>query len=156
MQIIESTAWAVRSARISLRHPKTGKTVVLFPMLHVGEPAFFQTVYDDAFSLDLVFVEGINSPIGRRIARSYSWIEHSKRIDLMIQPPYPSQSDCRARIIRSDLPADVFEQLWKKLSFWQRAMIYVVAPLIGLQRRWLGSRQQLAKGLSLEDLPSRE
>jgi hypothetical protein len=155
MQIVESTAWGVRTARISLRHPQSDKVTVLFPMLHVGESKFFQSVYDDAFSLDMVLVEGVKSPIGRRIAQSYSWIERS-RMGLAIQPRYPSQNDSLAKIVHSDLSTEVFERLWRKIPFWQRALIFVVVPLIGLQRRWLGTREQLAKSISLEDLPSRE
>lgn len=156
MQIIESTDWAVRTARITLHNAQTQKTIVLFPMLHIGEPTFFQSVYNDAFSLDVVLLEGVNSPIGRRIVRSYSWVEHSKRINLVVQPPYPSQNDSRVRIVRSDLPAEVFEQLWRQMPIWQRALVYILAPMIGLHRRWMGSRQQLAKDLSMDDLPSRE
>src|SRR5262249_28891788 len=128
----------------------------LFPMLHVGESVFFQTVFTDAFSHDVVLVEGVRSPVTRRVTRSYRWIEGSKRINLVVQPPYPSQASCRARIVHADLSIEEFAEVWRKIPCWQRAFIYVVAPAIGAWRRWFGSRQTLAKRLSLDDLPGRE
>jgi hypothetical protein len=125
-------------------------------MLHVGEPGFFQTVYSDAFSHDVVLVEGVRSPVVRRIARSYRWIEGSERMNLVAQPPYPTQASCHARIVHADLSAEEFARAWLGVPLWLRALIYVVVPLIGARRRWFESRETLAKALSLDDLPSRQ
>jgi hypothetical protein len=156
MQIIESTDWGVRSARLSFRHPAGGKTVVLFPMIHVGEPSFYTAVYTDAFSQGAVLVEGVKSPITTRVTRSYRWIEGAKNIGLIVQPKYPSPEHCQAKIIQADLSAQEFTAVWREVPLWQRALIYVVAPLMGLDRRWFGSREKIAKGLSLEDAESQK
>ncbi len=48
---------AIRAASIaSSDHPMT---VTLFPMVHIGEPEFYQQVYADAFAHDVVLYEGI-------------------------------------------------------------------------------------------------
>jgi hypothetical protein len=39
MQIVESSGWALRTARLSLTSPRSDIRITLFPMLHVGVPA---------------------------------------------------------------------------------------------------------------------
>src|SRR5258708_2916403 len=113
MQILESSVWALRTARLSLKSPSSVIRITLFPMVHVGESDFFKGVYADAFSHDLVLVEGVRSPVVRRIVRSYSWIGASKTMNLMVQPPYPPQTDCPARIIHADLSGEEFTKVWR-------------------------------------------
>jgi hypothetical protein len=155
MRIIESSAWALRTARFSLRNPKSGIRITLFPMVHVGEAAFFETVFADAFSHDVVLVEGVRSPIVRRITRSYRWVKGSKTMNLVIQPPHPPQDICLARVVHADLSNEAFAQVWLKIPLWVRALTYVASAMIGLGRRWFGSRATLAKGLSMDDLADR-
>ena len=49
-------------------------SVTLYPMVHVGEEQFYRETYDEAFSHDVVLVEGFRSPVGRNLTRSYRWI----------------------------------------------------------------------------------
>jgi hypothetical protein len=155
MQILESSIWALRAARLSLKSQLSAIQITLFPMVHVGEPDFFQTVYEDAFSHDVVVVEGLRSPIVQRITRSYRWVEKSKSMGLITQPPYPSVADSDARIIHADLSGAEFAVVWREVPLWLRAAVYFLAPIIGLERQWFGSRQTLAKGLSLDNSTSR-
>ena len=140
---------------MTLRESSTGRTIDLFPMVHVGEPSFYDLVYHEAGGADVVLVEGVKSPIVRRMTRSYRWISASKRINLVIQPPLKSSSTS-AEIIRADLSEAGFEAAWRKVPIWLRALICFLAPLIGLRRRWSGSRASLAKGMSLDDALSRD
>jgi hypothetical protein len=156
MQILESSVMGLRTARLSLRNPRSDVRITLFPMTHVGEPDFFQKVYADAFSHDVVLVEGVRSPIVRRITRSYRWIKGSKRMNLVIQSAFPSQANSHARIVHADLSGEEFAQLWRNVPLRVRAFVFVAAPLIGLRRRWFGTRTSLAKGQSLDDLPDRK
>jgi hypothetical protein len=155
MQILESSVMGLRTARLSLRNPKFNIRITLFPMVHVGEPDFFQKVYADAFSHDVVLVEGVRSPITRRITRSYRWIKGSKRMNLVLQSAYSSPPNSTARIVHADLSGEEFAALWRKVPLRVRAFVYVAAPLIGLRHRWFGTRTSFAKGHSLDDLPSR-
>jgi hypothetical protein len=125
-------------------------------MVHVGEAEFFETVYADAFSHDVALVEGINSPIANRITRSYRWIGASETHDLVVQPSYPDQSDCHAKIVQTDLSTEEFAKLWCTIPLWLRLTVYAVAPLFGLWLRWFGSRGTLAENMTLDDLPRRD
>src|SRR3569623_457268 len=103
MQIIESSALGVRSARARFTHPRGGPSVTLFPMVHIGEPAFYRTVFDDAYAHDIVLIEGLNSPITTRVTRSYRWLIGSDRIGLSLQPHGPKAGACNATIVDADL-----------------------------------------------------
>lgn len=154
MQIIESTPWGVRSARLTLRHPTGGSQVVLFPMIHVGEAAFYRAVYEDAFRQDVVLVEGLRSPVATRITRSYRWLAGSRTLNLTIQPAYPPQAASKAKIVHADLSASEFHKHWRQVPLWLRVFVYLGAPAIGLWFRIFGTREKLASRMALDDAVS--
>ena len=156
MQLLESTIFGLRSARITLKSPISPVEVTLFPMVHVGEPDFYRAVYEDAFSHDVVLVEGVRSPIVRRITMVYRWVANSKRIGLALQSAEPPPPAGRATIVHADLTGAEFKAAWRKITEWVRVTVYFYAAIVGLRYRWFGSRKSLAKGMSLDDLPSRE
>jgi len=61
MQYIESSVIGVRSAVITLKRRTTPLRFVLFPMVHVAEPAFYATVEARAGKCDLIVAEGMPS-----------------------------------------------------------------------------------------------
>jgi hypothetical protein len=90
MQFIEPSVMGVRSARLSFASPRSSARVTLFPMAHVGEPAFYQATYADALAHDVVLFEGVRSPITTRITRSYRWLVGSRAMaGLVVQPTFP-------------------------------------------------------------------
>jgi hypothetical protein len=155
MQILEGSVWSLRTVRFNLVSPGNKISITLFPMVHVGEAEFFEVVYADAFSHDIALVEGVDSPIVRRITRSYRWIAASRTLNLVVQPAYPNQARCRAKIIPTDLSAEEFVGLWANIPIWLRIFVYIAALLMGLWVRWFGSRDALARNLTLDDLPRR-
>ena len=155
MQIIESSALGLRSARLQFINRTSNVTVTLFPMIHIGEPAFYETVYDDAFCHDVVLVEGVNSFVVRRITSSYRWVAKAG-LGLIVQPSYRTAANLPARIVHADLSADEFRSAWRKVPFWLRVLVLICSPIFGLQQRFLSTRQSLARGKSMDDLASRD
>ena len=155
MQIVESTAWALRSARLTLISAQSKVRITLFPMLHVGTPEYFEAVFADAFEHDVVLVEGVKSPSSKRIGRSYRWIQDTKAMNLVIQPAYPISAQCRATIVNADLSGEEFTKVWRNIPLYVRASVFFLAPAVGIARRWFGSRKTLAKGMTLDDLAER-
>ena len=155
MQFIESSVFGVRSARISLTSTTRPVHVTLFPMLHVGEPQFYEAVYADALAHDVVLFEGVKSPVVTHITRSYRWLVGSKAMaGLVEQPKLTALSEYHAKLILADLTGPEFDELWRAVPLWTRLALYILAPIIGLARRWFGSRATLAKDVSIEDAPS--
>ncbi|HEY4031565.1 MAG TPA: hypothetical protein VGM25_14555 [Caulobacteraceae bacterium] len=154
MQFIEESVIGVRSARLTFSSPTTLARVILFPMVHVGEPNFYRDTFADVHGHDVVLLEGVHSPIVNRITASYRWIEGSKGLSgLVVQPRFPDESRA-IRVVHADFSQDEFEVEWRKLPMWERFAVSVAAPLLGLHRRWCYSRQRLAKNMSCEDQPS--
>jgi hypothetical protein len=153
MQIVESTIFGLRAARISLRSRASPLQITLFPMVHVGEPEFYAKVYEDASAHDAVLIEGVRSPITKRVTRSYRWFVGSRRIDLALQPRFPTGT---TTVILADLSHAEFLEAWRKIPLWLRLAVYVAAPIVGLHRRWTATRASLAKGMSMDDALSRD
>ncbi len=144
----------VRAARLAFVDPKTFARVTLFPMVHVGEAAFYEEVYRDALTHDVVLFEGVRSPIVARVTRSYRWLVGSRAmIGLVVQPRFVGINSS-ASIVHADLTPEEFAVEWHKVALWIRGLIYVAAPLLGLNRRWFTSKAALAKDMGCEDQPS--
>jgi len=144
----------LRTARMVFRSRHSAVAVTLYPMVHVGDARFYEEAYDDdAFAHDVVLVEGVRSPVGRRLTRSYRWINF-KKLGLVLQPKTPPQAAVTARIVNADLTPDEFHREWRKVSRLLRAAFAIGAPIIGLYRRFFASRESLARNMCLEDRKS--
>lgn len=153
MQFVESSLLGVRAARLAFTCRDTGHRVTLLPMVHIGEPEFYRAAYEDALGHDVVLVEGVRSPIVTRVTRSYRWLVGSRAMaGLIVQPNFPATGP--ARIVHADLSGEEFKAEWRAVPLWMRLASYLVAPLMGLQRRWFSSRSQLAKAMTFDDQPS--
>jgi hypothetical protein len=122
-------------------------------MVHVGDERFYAETYAEAFAHDVVLVEGIRSPVGRNLTRSYRWIDFGK-LGLVQQPKTPPQNDVAARIVKADLTTEEFHREWRKVSLLLRSAFLFGAPLYGIYRRLVASRQGLARNMCLEDQTS--
>jgi hypothetical protein len=152
MQIVEVSVFGLRVARYRFIHPDSGCSVTLFPMIHIGEPDFYERVYRDASTHDVVLVEGMKSRVGRRLTRTYRWI--GQRLGLIIQPRFAGPPG--VRVVLADLSTDEFHREWRKVPLWLRLAAYLLTPLVGLRMRWFASRESIAKHLGLEDRLSAE
>lgn len=135
------------------RHRTSPITLTLYPMVRIGEQAYYNGVFREAFDHDVALVEGLKSPVMRHLRRQYSWI-NLKKLGLVLQPEIPSQDEVYAKIVYADLTAEEFRIEWRKVSAPFRIILYVLSPLIGFHRRLFSSRSSLAKNKSLRDLPS--
>jgi hypothetical protein len=128
-------------------------SITLYPMVHVGDAEFYRETYDEAFSHDVALVEGVRSPVGRNLTRSYRWINFGK-LGLVRQPKTPLDEAVSARIVKADLTTEQFHEEWRKVSRLVRAGMVFAAPLYGIYRRLFASRESLAREMSLEDQKS--
>lgn len=143
----------LRTARRVFRSRSSPVSVTLFPMVHVGEEKFYNETYDEAFSHDVVLVEGVRSAVGRNLTRSYRWLNFES-LGLIRQPKTPSQDTVSALIVRADLTTDEFHHEWRKVSKFLRAAFLIGAPLYGVYRRFFATREGLAMKMCLEDRQS--
>lgn len=156
MQILESSVLGLRAARLTFASKLSGKSVTLFPMVHIGAPGFYRDVYEDALTHDAVLIEGVQSPIATRITRSYRWIVDAKRLGLVVQPTLAGANDGRCKILHADLTHEEFAREWKRVPLWVRVALYVAAPAYALHQRWFGTVESLARGHSMDDVLGRD
>lgn len=154
MQILEASPLGLRTARHEFESPMSSTMVTLFPMVHIGERSFFDQVFSDACSHDVVLVEGIRSPVVQRLTTSYRWIE-SSRLGLVVQPEISPDLAANVEIVHSDLSTEEFHKEWQRVPLWFKLLIYGAAPLSGLHLRF-ASRETIASRIRLNDRRSRD
>jgi hypothetical protein len=90
---------------------------------------------------------------------SHAFTGGSKLLGKSISLCSPENPRCRTHkstIIHADLSKDDFERHWRRVPLYLRLHLYVGASIYALYYRWFGSRRSLAKGHTLDDLPSRD
>ncbi|MEM6481892.1 MAG: hypothetical protein AAF922_18315 [Pseudomonadota bacterium] len=152
MQFLEHSFIGLRAARHALTHPERDVTITLFPMVHLGEPAFYKTVYEDASRYDAVLLEGVTSRVVRRLTRAYRWAA-PERLGLTVQPKFKADA---TRVIHADLSGSDFDALWRAAPRVERWLFEGAATLIGLWLRITATRDTLARGLCTNDLSERD
>lgn len=165
MQIVEVSFIGVRSAVLRLTRRHTPLRFEFYPMVHIGEPAFYAAVTERLRRCDLIVAEGVGRTGGpsraddpgrswpnavSALTSSYripAWFERSGLIVQNI--PYATLG---VPVRCPDMTREQFDAGWRALPLWQRAVAAVAAPLVGLDRLAFGSRRALARDLELTDV----
>jgi hypothetical protein len=165
VQIIEVSVIGVRSAVLTLTRGGSPLRFEIYPMVHIGEPAFYAAVAQRLRHCDLVLAEGVGRPppgdggsaSGTRtgsaavsaLTASYrlpAWFARSGLVEQHID--YASLG---VPVHCPDMTSDQFGAGWRRVPRWQRALAVTAAPLVGLHRLAAGSRRELARHLNLDD-----
>ena len=166
MQIIEVSVTGVRSAVLRLTRRATPLRFEIFPMVHVGEPAFYAAVAERLRHCGLIVAEGLGRAgapaesgpahlAGRSAAvsaltasyRLPAWFERSGLVEQNIQ-----YDTLGVPVRYPDMTDEQFAAGWRAVPLWQRTLAVVASPLIGLDRLAFGSRRALARHLELTDV----
>ena len=146
MQFIESTLFGVKSAVWTLKSTDVSPTIVLFPMMHIGDEDFFSKVKFRVDEMDVVLTEGVKSKTSKLITYSYRSIVKNHGLGLVLQTKL-SSNDINGEIIHADVSAEEFENKWKSIPFFSRIKLSTLFPLYGLYLRYFGSREMIAKNV---------
>jgi len=155
MQIIESTAYGVRSAVRQFNKDKRHPSVILFPMLHIAEARFFDEISSLLEQCDIILYEGVNSQKTQKLTRVYLEMVKNRKHGLVSQHTM-SIDKVRDRLLLADVDGMKLDERWRNLSVFNRWLLPVLAPIIGTYLRWFGSRQTIANYMSLELMKDRE
>lgn len=145
--------FGLRTAKLRFERQHPLITILLFPMVHVGEARFYREVFAQAARCDVILIEGIRSSIGSNLTRSYRWMK-PRRLGLVTQPDLTSEMAGQSKLVHADLPPDEFHREWKRIKLPLRLGFLLLSPLYGLWQRFFASRESLAKALSLDNLRS--
>jgi hypothetical protein len=128
VQFLEWSIFGLRSARHVMSDREGRISVTLFPMVHLGEPSFYEAVYRDAAAHNVVVLEGIEPPVSRRLTRAYRWAAPA-RLGPIVQPRFRREG---LRTVRADLPAAEFDRLWRAAPRDERLLMEAGAAMFGL------------------------
>lgn len=160
MQIIEVTGFWVRSAVIRLRHRQSPLQFVIYPMIHMAEPAFYAAVTARLGEADIVVAEGIRndrrrrSPLVGALMLSYTVLRFNRRAKLVQQAI--DYGALGVPVINPDVTVEEFEDGWRKVPLAHRLMMWCMLPFVVLVRLFGGSRVIWSKSMEVNDLPSAE
>lgn len=121
-------------------------------MIHVAAASFYDAVYTDAASHDVVVCEGVKSPVVRRLTRAYRWIK-PERLGLVIQPAFDPQN---ASKVLGDLSREEFEKLWQSVHWKYRIFLTFMSGVTGFWQSRVSTRSSLGKELGTTDRLSRD
>jgi len=177
MQILEATDHAVRSAALRLTRRATPLQFLIFPMVHIGEAAFYAAVTERLRRTDLIVAEGIGRPEEPEFDDPTL---HWPGLEMADLPPLKPRWGALAALTASyrlaarydrlglveqdidydllgvpvlwpDMTEEEFAEGWRSVPPWQRALLMAAGPLIGLHSAAFGSRRSLAANLNLDD-----
>ena len=156
MQFIENSIIGLRAAYHRLSAGPESADVCLFPMVHIGAPAYYAEVQRRLDSCDVVLFEGVRSFRVGMLTRAYSIATRSKRMGLVLQGDALDIPSVKQERIHADVSADEFADAWDDVPLYQRALLLFGAPLYGLWMYFAGSRQSIGRKLNTDSLESRE
>ncbi|MGO9485664.1 MAG: hypothetical protein ACLPX9_13915 [Rhodomicrobium sp.] len=157
MQIIETSSLGVRSAFFRLEGGPGEPSFGLFPMLHVGEQAFYDDVTWRLGKCDIILYEGVKftSWSSSLLASCYESLAKSPRLGLVTQKVM-KLDHLADRLVHADVSGNEFASQWSKLDRGVRAAVAVTAPIARLYFQHFATRQSIAAYLGLNLLKSRE
>ena len=156
MQVIEVSLTGVRSSVLPLGRSETPMRFVLFPMIHLGMPDFYESVAVRLGDCRMVVAEGVGgrSVIASALTLAYRMPGHSRRLGLTVQRiDYASLG---IPVIRPDITARQLRQRWRSVPAMQRLAVWCLVPPFALALRRFGTRRVLSRYLDQTDLPTRE
>jgi hypothetical protein len=150
MDIIDASELGVRTVVLELRRKGTPCRFTIYPMIHIGEAAFYREVSARLATHDLIVAEGIIGPsrAGSMLARSYSSKAFLDRLGLQVQSY--ELYDVGVPVVMPDMTGPEFERRWSGIGLPERAMWSVLAPATRLYFDVFASREMIASYLHLD------
>lgn len=155
MQIVEVTDLAVRVVIVKLGRRGSALSFVVFPMIHVGSPQYYQEIRRRVARCDVIVEEGVGrSDAGDLLTLPQQAIRLNRRIGLVNQ-------DLKLKalgipLVRPDMSGPDFDRGWQDVPWWQRAGLRAVTPVYAMYLSMFGTREDLARHLAMDDLPTEE
>ncbi len=156
MQFVEKNSFNVRSAVYRLKKDGSALEFLIFPMIHVGSPEFYDEISKRLASCDLILAEGVKSRRANLLTLSYRIAKHIRRMDLVTQQDGMRVEYFREKILNTDIDGAAFDERWSVLPISLRAQLLVLIPVFVAYLFLFGTRETLAENIALDDLPTSE
>jgi hypothetical protein len=151
VQIVERSDLSVRAVIYRFANEAHALEFEVFPMIHVAEPRFYDSVRGRLENCDVVLYEGVDSMRVSIATQSYRLMARRRRLGLVYQGDALRRSDIETRWVHADLSTPEFRKAWLSVPLWQRLAVYVVAPMLGAYRYVTATRASVARLLETTD-----
>ncbi|MGP4017852.1 hypothetical protein [Saccharopolyspora sp. 5N708] len=151
MDIVDVNELGVRVAVFELRARDSRCRFTVYPMIHLADPAFYTEVATRLRKHDLVVAEGVRggSTWMKVLTSVYRFAALNRRLGLQLQPA--SLYDVGVPVVMPDITGAEFDQRWRQIELWERALVFVLAPFYGVYLRLFGSRKFISYHLAFND-----
>lgn len=155
MQIVEVTDLAVRAVVFTLGTRGSALSFVVFPMIHVGSPEYYREIRRRVARCDVIVEEGVGRSDARDLLTlGQQAIRLNRRIGLVSQDL--TLDALGIPLVRPDMRGPDFDRGWQELPWWQRVGLWSVTPVYAAYLSMFGTREDIARCLAMDDLPSEE
>jgi hypothetical protein len=150
VDVIDVGAMGVRSAVLRCIRAATPLRFTIYPMIHLGEPAFYADISRRLRDHDLIVAEGIQGADRsvRNLTRAYR-LAGGDRLGLVEQTR--KVVEVGVPVLWADMTGEDFGRRWREVPLAERAVAAGAAPLAGIYLRLFGSREFLARHLRVDD-----
>ena len=145
MQIVSGNIFDVRVAVYHFIKPQSPHQFITFPMIHVGDPEYYQEITRKLAQCDIVLYEGISSKKVGLVISAYESL--AKHLDLGLQrEELTKQGLDNVDFIHADLSKQEFEGYWRRIPLHQRmlfkgvVLLAYLTAVVELDKRTLACR----------------
>lgn len=131
-----------------------GTRLLLVPMVHIADAAFYASVNERLNNCDNLIIEGVRSFRTRLLTLSYKIPARRKSLRLTLQRNQIRPQELDATVIHGDVSAAEFALSWADVPWYERLVLLLVAPAIGIGLFIVGSRQLISRGHSVDSIPA--
>lgn len=151
MQIIDTGPMGTRSAVLRLRRKGSELQFLVFPMLHVAEPAFYAEVRRRLAGCAVVVAEGITgrSPLTTAITMTYRVVPANRRSGLVLQDL--GLDTLGVPVVRPDVSGKELGRAWRTLPAHLRLLVWCLLPVAAVLQLAGGRKRLLAPDIALDD-----
>jgi hypothetical protein len=153
MQFLESSVIGLRAAIYRFSSKSLELELLIFPMVHIGDPSYYRYIKTQLSNCDSVVFEGVKSKKTWFLVQSYKILQKKKSLGLELQSKALNIENMPIQKIHGDVTAEEFDKSWRQIPLWFRTIVLICAPLYGIYQYLVTDRTSLAKDHSVESVP---
>ena len=143
MQFIESTNVGIKSAYSKWTGRADEPIIHLFPMVHIGDKEFYETVLEKLSHCDIILAEGVDSQNSKQI-KVYTQVARNPKLGLVVQKRL-TQDDLPGDVIQADVSGSDFDKKMAQLPFLVKLKLRLILPFAGILLRYFSTRQSICE-----------
>ena len=147
MQFIKSTSSGIISAYQKLSGGPNAPIIHLFPMVHIGDKEFYETVLKKISKCDIILLEGVGGAASKGLEKFYNLAERNPKLGLTFQKNIIQMDALRGEVIQADVLASDFNKKMKQMPFFVKLKLLLAMTFLGTYFRYFATRKEFCNEL---------